>query len=458
MLIRKKEVKLRPTQFVAIAFFLLISFGTAVLMLPVSGANGDATDFVSALFTATSATCLTGLVVVDTATHWSTFGQVVILLLIQLGGFGIMSLASLAGMLLTGRLGLRSSMNASAEGRVLSPADVRKTLIATLLFTAIIEVAVACFLTARFAAGYHMSFGRAVYEGIFHSISAFNNAGFGLRTDNLIPYVGDALIILPIAASLIIGGLGFPVLAELFMRARNWWREGRFIEDRKTKRLSVTARVTLIGTALLITGGFAMVAILEWNWALAGMSWQDKLLAAFFQGVTPRTAGFNSMDYSEFHPTTLMGTDILMFIGGGSAGTAGGMKITTFAVILGAMWAEFRNREVCSIGERTIDNSVVRQALTVAMAGVAVVTVGIGALRILNPQFNGDFVTFEVISAFATSGLSTGITPHLTSASKLILCFIMYFGRIGPITLVAALGTKAVAARYQFPKERPFIG
>ncbi|WP_026162212.1 TrkH family potassium uptake protein [Corynebacterium ulceribovis] len=454
----KSEVNLGPTRIVALAFLTLIVLGTALLMLPISASSGDATDVVSALFTATSATCLTGLIVVDTATHWSAFGQIVVLSLIQLGGFGIMSLTSLAGMLLTGRIGLRSRLNASAEGRTLSPADVRRTIIATLVLTAVMEVAVACFLTFRFALGYDMSVGRAIYEGIFHSISAFNNAGFGLRSDNLIPYVGDAWIILPISASLVIGGLGFPVLSELLGRARNWLRRGEVVEDRKTERLSVTAKVTLIGTAILLTAGIAMVAVLEWNWALAELSTKEKVFGAFFQGVTPRTAGFNSVDYADFHPTTLMGTDILMFIGGGSAGTAGGLKITTFAVLVAAIVAEFRSREVCTINQRSIDPSVVRQALAVAFAGITVVIIGIGALRILEPAINGDFIVFEVISAFATSGLSTGITAELSTPSKLILCFIMYFGRVGPITLVTALGTRKVAARFQYPKERPFIG
>ncbi|MGJ0184024.1 TrkH family potassium uptake protein [Corynebacterium glyciniphilum] len=436
-------------------FLGLIAAGTVVLTLPAASASGVGTGMLPALFTATSAVTLTGLAVVDTGSHWSGLGQVTVLSLIQLGGFGIMSLTSLAGMLLTGRIGLRSRLFARAENRSLNTGDIGRTLISTLLITVICETVVASVTAVRFMMSYGMSAPRAGWEGLFHAVSAFNNAGFGLRSDSLVPYVGDAWIILPLAAALVLGGLGFPVISELWNRA---WDGVRRRSRRGMGRLSVTTRVTVVGTGVLIVLGVTMVTILEWDNTLAGLPVGTRLLAGFFQGITPRTAGFNSLDYGEFHPTTLMGTDLLMFIGGGSAGTAGGIKITTAAVLLAAIVAEVRGQRVTTIGHRTISQPVVRQALTVAVVSVMLVVVAVGALRLLDPGFTSDQVTFEAVSAFATVGLSTGITADLSSPSQVVLCVLMYLGRIGPVTLVVALAARNSARRFDYPEERPFIG
>ncbi|WP_439647814.1 potassium transporter TrkG [Corynebacterium kalidii] len=452
--LRIPQVRLSPAQAVAVGFLALIAVGTVVLSLPVASSSGDGTDLVSSLFTVTSAVTMTGLVVVDTGSHWSGLGQVVILSLIQIGGFGIMSVTSLAGMLLTGRIGLRSRLFTRAENRSLNTGDIGRTVLATLLITVVCEATVTVITAARFASAYGMPLPRACWEGLFHAVSAFNNAGFGLRSDSLVPYVGDAWIILPLAAALMLGGLGFPVIAELWGRLRATVRRTPY----RLRRLSVTTRVTVTGTAVLVVAGVGMVAALEWNNTLAGLPTGTRLLAAFFQGVTPRTAGFNSLDYGEFHPVTLMGTDLLMFIGGGSAGTAGGVKITTVAVLVAAIVAEVRGQRVATIGHRSISQPVVRQALTVAAVSVALVVAAVGTVRLLEPQFTGDQVTFEVVSAFATVGLSTGITADLGTASQLVLCALMYLGRIGPVTLVVALAARNSARRFTYPEERPFIG
>lgn len=226
----------------------------------------------------------------------------------------------------------------------------------------------------------------------------------------------------------------------------------------KQSKLSVTTKVTLLGTAVLIVTGVLIIGALEWNNTLAGQPLGTRLLAAFFQGVTPRTAGFNSIDYGEAQPVTLMVTGLLMFIGGGSAGTAGGIKITTAAVILAAIIAEIRGHNETTIAHRMISQSVVRQALAVASISVVIVVVAVAAIRILEPDFSGESITFEVISAFATVGLSTGITAALGAPSQLILCLSMYIGRIGPVTLVVALAARHSARRFTYPEERPFIG
>lgn len=447
-----------PARLTALGFLALILTGTALLTLSVASADGTSTAPMSALFTATSATTLTGLVTEDTGSHWSIFGQLVVLTLIQIGGLGIMSITSLTGMLLTGRVKLRARYSTAAEGRPMLEGGVKRTLVATLLLTFFFEALVAVILGVRFATTYGMPLGRAAYEGVFHAISGFNNAGFGLRSDSLISYNHDGWILIPLAGALMVGGLGYPVLAELVRRIRERVRGRLKGTPVSSRRLSITTRMTLKGTAFLVVSATLLVAMLEWRGFLSGMPLGVKWLNAFFSGVTPRTAGFNSIDYADAHPITLMVTDIYMFIGGGSAGTAGGIKLTTATVLLAAMAAEFRGRASTALGHRSLPKGVVRQAMTVAAAGLGAVTFGVATLRICDPQFTADQVNFEVISAFATTGLSTGITADLSTPSQLALCLLMYLGRIGPFTLVAALALRNASRRFDYPTERPFIG
>lgn len=448
--------RLHPTQVVAVGFIVLILLGALVLMLPAASESGESTEFLPSLFTATSAVSLTGLIVVDTATHWSTFGQVVIICLIQLGGFGVMSLTSLAAMMLTGRLSLRSQLNTLAEGRAQDASGVRKTLIMTLAFMAGTEILVAGILALRFVFGYHEPLGRATWYGIFHAISAFNNAGFSLFSDNLISLATDAVVILPIAFALIVGGLGFQVLLEIFKKAQRRFNNPKNRGD--NIRFSVTATVTLWGTLILLVSGAAWYAFFEWKNTLASLDPAHKVLLSFFGSATARTAGFNAADYSQLNPSTLMGTDILMFIGGGSGGTAGGIRITTTAIILAAMITEFRGENSVIINRRTISPSTVRRALTVVSFGMVLVVTAIVTIRTLDPQFTADQVVLETVSAFSTVGLSTGITANLSGGSQGILIAIMYLGRIGPITLVTAMALKRFKRRFEYPEERPFIG
>lgn len=444
-----------PARLTAAVFFGLILAGTLLLMMPFSTAGPQPgwAPFLPSLFTATSAVSLTGLIVVDTGTYWTPAGQAIILALIQLGGLGIMSLASLSGLLITGRISFKARKTGAAEGRPVTSGGIKHALIFTVAFTLLTEAVVAVVVALRLMVHYGHPPARAAWEGVFHAVSAFNNAGFSTNSDNLVPFAADAWILLPLAAALISGGLGFPVWAELTRRLRL-----RRLGKAQAHRFSITARITLAATAFLVVAGTVFVALVEWNGFLGGMPVWQKLLNAFFAGVSPRTAGFNAVDYADAHPITLMGTDILMFIGGGSAGTAGGVKVTTVCVLLAAMAAEFLGREDTSIGHRTLPRSATRQALALTFAGVVVVTAGVGALRLFDPEFTGDQVSFEVMSAFATVGLSTGITADLSAPSQIILCLIMYLGRVGPTTLIAALAARAVSRRFRYPEERPFIG
>lgn len=452
------SASLRAARLTAGSFLLLIIIGAALLSLPISTPGSGHVPLLGAIFTATSAVCLTGLVVVDTATYWSTFGQVVIIVLIQIGGLGIMTLATLTGLLLTRKVSVRSRRLAEAESRPFSMGGAKRTIVATLLLTFVTEAIMAVWLGIRFATGYDMPLGQAAWFGIFHSISAFNNAGFGLRTQNMIEYHSDWLLLSPIMLSVILGGLGFSVLAELVRRQRV-----RLLAAKKERRvvlghLSVTSTVTLVGTGLLLAFGTAVYLIWEWHGAFDGMDASTKILNALFGSVTARTAGFNAIDYSQTSHTTLLFTEGLMFIGGGSAGTAGGIKITTLAILLFAMWTEFSGEQEVIVGHRRIPDRLIRQAMAIAAAGALVVWLSIAALRILNPALDSDWVTFEVVSAFGTVGLSTGITALLTAPSQLILCLLMYLGRIGPITLVAALAARNTVRHFHYPEERPLIG
>ncbi|AZA08521.1 TrkH family potassium uptake protein [Corynebacterium pseudopelargi] len=440
-----------PARLVASSFGSLILVGCLLLLLPVSKTGDGGADFVTALFTATSAVCLTGLIVVDTATYWTHFGQLIILILIQLGGLGIMTLTTFVSWVLAGRIGVRSRLNAAAEGRGRQLGEVKGLLIATISFTLAVETVLGIILTLRFHA-YGYDWAASLWEGTFHSISAFNNAGFSLKSDNLVQFVGDWIIILPISFAIIIGGLGFPLLLEFYRR----WRARR--RRQAPPRFSISGIFVMVGTVTLLTVGFVGTAVIEWTGVLGHLDTPTKILSAFFHSVSSRTAGFNSVDIGAMHPNSLLLTDILMFIGGGTGGTAGGMKITTMAVILAVMVAEVRGDEHVLVHKRRIPNRSVRQAIAVTvMAGLLVVS-AIMLIMLVAPQFDPQRVTFEVVSAFGTVGLSTGITGDLPKVAQLIIVVLMFAGRIGPVSLVSALASRDSKRLYCFPDERPLIG
>lgn len=436
----------------ATGFALAIAIGAGVLSLPAATAPGSETGFLQALFTSTSAVSLTGLIVVDTPVYWSGFGQGVILALIQIGGFGIMTIASLVGLVLADRIGLRGRLNAAAEVRTSGLGDVRSVVVGVFRTSLIIESVVATALAARFFLGYDEPLGRALWLGTFHAVSAFNNAGFALFSDNMIGFATDPWICIPLLIAVVLGGIGFPVLFEIARRIRSRAKGGR-----SPHRWSLHTRLTLTVTGVLLVLGPTVVMLFEWSRTLGGFGFWDKMLVATFQGIMPRTAGFNSVDYADVDNATLLVTDVLMFIGGGSGGTAGGIKVTTFALLLFVILAEIRGDREVTVFDRRIDARVQRQALTVALIGVALVMLPVVAL-LAGTDFDLDVLLFEVVSAFATVGLSTGITAQLPGWGQMILIVLMYLGRIGSITLVSALAARDRGRRYTLPTERPFIG
>ena len=436
-----------PVRSVPLAFLAVILLGAGTLTLPMARTVEDPDILMDALFTSVSAVCVTGLVTVDTATFWTPFGQAVILALIQLGGFGIMTLATLLALLVRKSIGLKGQLVAQSETHTLNLGDVRSVLLRVAKIMLSIEAATAVLLTGRFWIAYDASPGTAVWHGVFHAVSAFNNAGFGLFSDNLIGFAEDPWIIVPICAAIIAGGLGFPVIIQLVRG------------DQKMKNWSVHLRLTIYGTLGLLVLGIGLFAAFEWNRAgtLGPLSFTGKLLGSLAGGVFPRTAGFNSIDYGAASPETLMVTDILMFIGGGSAGTAGGIKITTFLVLGFSIWNEVRGRDEVTIAHRSISASSQRQALSVALLGVAAVVSGT-LLLLMVTDYSLEKVLFESISAFATVGVSTGITYNLPPAAEWVLMALMFTGRIGTVTVASALALSSHPRLYRLPEERPIIG
>lgn len=436
-----------PARLVPLAFLIAILIGTVLLMLPASRSGPDSAPFLTALFTATSAVCVTGLIVQDTPTYWSAFGQGVILALFQVGGLGIMTGATLLGLLVTRRLKLSSRLVAQAETKSLSLGDVTGILRLIVMVTVTVELLTAAVLALRLRLAYDNAWGEAAWHGLFQAVSAFNNAGFSTHSDSLSGFALDPAMLIPIMAAVVIGGLGFPVLFEL--------RQG----IRKPARWSVHTKITLLGTAFLLALGLVATAAYEWTnpATLGAFDWPGKLMNAASHSVMARTAGFNSIDVGSMRIETLAVTYALMLIGGGSAGTAGGIKVTTFFLLGFVVWAEIRGRNDTTAFNRRIGTHVQRQALTVVLLAAGMVSAGVLILLSVT-SFPLQDVVFEVVSAFATVGLSTGITADLPTSGQLTIIVLMFVGRVGTITLASALALQERYVPYRYPEERPIVG
>ncbi|MCX7623059.1 MAG: potassium transporter TrkG [Thermomicrobium sp.] len=416
----------------AVGFALLILAGTALLSLPFASADGQRVPLVDALFTATSAVCVTGLVVRDTATSWSGFGQAVILLLIQLGGFGFATSATLLLALLGIRPTLRDRLACGMSLGEPGPGGVVRLLRRLAVLTLAIELAGALVLlpTSIAVTG---SVGHGLWWALFHSVSAFNNAGFdivgGFRS--LVPYQHAPQVLLPIAALVIAGGLSFAVLSDV-ARERRWGR------------LTLDSKIVLATTGLLLVVGTLLLLVFEWNnpYTLGRLGLRDRLVNAFFHAVVPRTAGFNSLDVAHLRDESLFTTIGLMFIGGASGSFAGGIKVQSFAVLVLAVWTVLRGRPHVAAFGREIPAEFVYRAMAIALLAVALVFASSFVVSLVEP-FGLLALWFEVTSAFGTVGLSTGITPELHSVSKLVLVATMFVGRLGPLTLALALAERA---------------
>ena len=450
-----RKRSLHPTQIVVIAFGAVAIIGTLLLLLPISTAPGNQTSLVTAFFTAVSAVCITGLTVVDTATHWSGFGQFVIMLLIQLGGLGIVSFATLLGLLISGRISLSDRLNTLSEAKIVGADSVPKLLSRILLVYFGFELILATYLSLRLHFSYGEDLLSAIWHGTFHAISAFNNGGFSLYSESMVLFNQDMFFIAPVMLAVVVGGLGFPVLIELHER---FWRL-RLQPGGRAKRFSLHTRLTLWMTGSLILLGALFIGAIEWNnpGTLGGLGTWDKIVNTFFSAIMPRSGGFNSIDISLMDPATWLGIDLLMFIGGGSASTAGGIKVTTLAVIIFIIYTEIRGETAVNVGNRRLPRSIQRQALTlVALSATAIVFTTV--LFMATTDFALDQILFDVISAAATVGLSTGITPDLPAFHQVWLALLMFVGRLGPVVVASALALRITKRHYELPKERPLIG
>jgi len=438
---------------ICLGFLTVITVGTLLLMLPVSQADETWLDFTTALFTSTSAVCVTGLIVVDTGTHFSFLGQLIILLLIQVGGLGYMTATTFLLLLLGVRLGLRDkiAIQQSLDQAGLSGAGqlVQSIIAVTLIF----ELTGTFLMIPVFASDYALD--KAIWLALFHSISAFNNAGFGLFADNMIGYATSAPINLIIPLLIIFGGIGYQVIMQMYM-----WLRDRLTGRRIHSSFPLNFKIVTSTTIFLLVGGTIAFLFVEYRNAetLGGLSFADKLMVAWFQGVVPRTAGFNSIDYGQMTDAGLFITIALMFVGGSPGGTAGGIKTTTLRILFDCTKAVLRGKEEVISYRREIPNTLILKAIGVVFGSVMTVTVATTLMAISDPEIEFIRLFFEAVSAFATVGLSTGITASVSTVAKLVLIATMYIGRVGILLLMAAILGDPSPTSINYPEENLLIG
>lgn len=447
---KKRMTDKKPTnsgRVIVLGFLLIILIGTVLLSLPISTKSGSATPLLTALFTATSATCVTGLVIVDTYTHWNLFGQIVILIMIQIGGLGFMTMASLFSFALRRRITLKERLMMSSSLNVVRTSGIVKLTKRILIGTLMFEGIGAIILATRFYKDF--GFIGAIWRGIFHSISAFCNAGFDIlghqnQFNSLTDYVYDPIFNITIMALITIGGLGFFVWDDLYTK----------------RRLSTHTRIVLVSTVFLIVGGSVLFYIFEFSnhQTIGDMNLWEKALASCFQSVTTRTAGFNTISQGDLTPQSTVLTYILMFIGGSPGSTAGGVKTVTIAILVLAAFDTLRGKTKFVVGERNINTTSIFNALSIFMIGLMCIVTGAFLLSMIEP-YSFSAITYEVVSAFATVGLSVGLTPVLSTSSHIILIMLMFLGRVGILTLGFSLFMgKKVDTKISYPEGIILIG
>ena len=441
-----RSARQSPARLALGVFALVIALITTLLSAPWATAHGGRASFVDALFTATSATTVTGLVVVPTGEYWSAWGLVVILVAIKIGGLGVMTLASLLGMAVSRRIGLTQRLLVSSETKVTRLGEVGSLIRTVIVTSTVLEVAIAIILFPRLLV-HGEPVGTAAWHAVFYAVSAFNNAGFVPTAEGLDPFVSDWWMLLPIIVGVFIGSLGFPVILNVAHHLR------------EPRRWNLHSKLTITTSLGLVVFGSVVVAAFEWTnpGTFQPLDAPGTTLASLFAGVMPRSGGFSTVDVGEMHEGTWLLLDALMFVGGGSASTAGGIKVTTLAVMLLAIVAEGRgDRDVEAFGRR-IPRETLQVAIAVGFISASIVLVA-SLLMLAMTGLTLDRILFEVISAFATCGLSTGITADLPTPAKYVLLVLMFIGRTGTMTLAAALALRNRRRVIRYPEERPIIG
>lgn len=443
----KKNISFSPAQILVGGFLALIIFGTILLSLPIASVD-EPLPLLDALFTATSAVCVTGLVVVDTGTHFTKFGQGVILLLIQAGGLGFMTMATLFFLILGKKITLKERLIMQEALNQFSLEGLVRLTKYILLLTLVVQGVGAILLGLRFSLDHGLPLG--MYMGLFHSISAFCNAGFDIMgivgEGSMSAYLNDPIVNFIIIGLFVIGGLGFTVLVDIYNR-------------RSYKRMSLHSKFVLILTVTLLILGFVGVFILEYNNpnTLGQLQFHQKILPSFFTGATTRTAGFNTLDTGALRPSTLFFMIVLMFIGASPASTGGGIKTTTFGLLLISVLAMIKGKEEVNLFNRRLPVNIILKALSIIV--IALIVIGTATI-ILSRTENQEFlnVFFEVVSAFGTVGLSTGITSELTAIGRGLIICIMFAGRVGPLTLALAFGQRLRPSKIRYPEEKVLVG
>ncbi|MEF2243875.1 MULTISPECIES: TrkH family potassium uptake protein [unclassified Paenibacillus] len=443
----KKRVPLSPPRLIISVFAILIAIGTILLASPFASGNGQSVGLLNALFTAVSAICVNGLVVVDTGTAFSMFGQIVIMILIQIGGLGFMTFSVMVAILLGKKISLKQRLIIQQTTQSSSSKGLVRLSLYMILISLTLEVIGTIILTLRWSG--ELGLGKAFYYGLFHTVSSFNNAGFSLWSDSLSSFVSDPVINITIVTLFVLGGIGYIVIVDIF-RKRSW------------RKLSLHTKVVLITSAILSIGGFLIIFMLEsWNKATFGdLNVGERLLASFFQGLTPRSAGFNTIDIGSMLTTSQFVLIILMFIGASSGGTGGGVKTNTIVVILLATLNTFRGGGQIHAFGRKISQDTVLRALAVVISSLAFVLFISLVLTITEDMLEDHFleVLFETTSAFSTTGLSMGLTNDLSPLGKFIVAITMFIGRLGPLTLAFALSQKKTTSKIGYPEDNIMIG
>jgi trk system potassium uptake protein TrkH len=442
-----KKISITPPKILVLGFAIIILIGSILLSLPIATQNGEGMNWINAIFTATSATCVTGLVVVDTGTTFSLFGQVVILILIQIGGLGFMTFGTFLAMLARKKISFRQRLLLQESLNNSSTQGIIKLSITILIFTLLAELIGSILLAIRFS--FDMPIQKAIYFGIFHAVSNFNNAGFDIMGDykSFTEYVDDPIVSLVMIALIILGGIGFIVVHDIF-------------ENRSFRKISLHTKVVLTTTAILLVAGSVLIFALEYNnpKTLGPLSLGGKLLASVFQAVTPRTAGSNTLNIPDLTISTLFLTIIFMFIGASPGSTGGGIKTTTFATLMGAAWSQIKGKRDVEFFKLRIIPTMIYKALTITLIAMLLIIVVTMLLSITEKTNDFLKILFETVSAFGTVGLSMGLTPGLTVFGKIIISVTMFVGRLGPLTVAIALAEQNEKENYRYPKGKFMIG
>lgn len=441
----KWKFRLSPTRTLFLGFFIIIMIGSLLLSLPISSADGNRISYIDSLFTATSAMTLTGLTVLNIGSQFSLFGQIILLVLIQIGGLGFMTFAVLFALLLGKRIGLRSRLLIQEATRAVSTRGMVRLVQQIILVSFSLELLATLILTLHWKTEY--GWDSAFYKAIFHSIAAFNNAGFSLWPNSLIDHVNDPVVILLIAFLSLIGGLGFFVISD-------FWNKRRWLT------LSLHSKIVLSGSLFLTIVGFIIVFMFEYKNpnTLGQLDHADKVFAAFFQGVVPRSSGFNSLETQALEPSTQLIMIVLMFIGAGSGSTGGGIKITTATILLLAVWTIVRGRQDVQIFHRRISSQNVMQALVVIVISIGLIILLTLALTLTEENKNFLQILFEATSAASTVGLSMGLTPELSNAGKVMIACAMFIGKLGTLSAAYALANRSYPSKFRYPEEKVMIG